>query len=155
MSKVRGFSLIELMVVVGIIAILSVVAYTVFGGAQAKGRDAKRRTDVDAIMSALEVNKTTAGYQSLAAANFSSGAVPIVDTYSYKYCYIVSSTSSIPGDPTTDGSTAYTTNWTTTCPFGYSALAASGTPAANSTNPIKVCSTLEVDPWFYCRATTQ
>ena len=39
----KGFTLIELMIVVAIIAILSVIGVTIFAGIQKNARDAKRR----------------------------------------------------------------------------------------------------------------
>jgi len=57
MMKIRltkGFSLIELMVVVGIIAILVALGSVSFTTAQKKARDARRKTDVKAMQNAFE-----------------------------------------------------------------------------------------------------
>lgn len=51
----KGFSLVELLVVVTIIAILSVVAYTAVGGQTAKARDARRKQDLNSLQTALEI----------------------------------------------------------------------------------------------------
>jgi len=51
----KGFSLVELLVVVTIIAILSVAAYTAFGGQTVKAKDARRQQDLGTIQSALEL----------------------------------------------------------------------------------------------------
>ncbi|MBI5411896.1 prepilin-type N-terminal cleavage/methylation domain-containing protein [Candidatus Peregrinibacteria bacterium] len=51
----KGFSLVELLVVVTIIAILSVVAYTAVGGQTAKARDSRRQQDLTSIQSGLEL----------------------------------------------------------------------------------------------------
>lgn len=53
-SKIYGFTLIELLVVIAIIGILSTVAMTSLQGARAKARDARRKTDMDAISLAVE-----------------------------------------------------------------------------------------------------
>jgi general secretion pathway protein G len=53
--KYRGFSLVELLVVITIIAILSVVAYMAMGGQTIKARDSKRLQDLSTIQSALEL----------------------------------------------------------------------------------------------------
>ncbi|HCS78663.1 TPA: hypothetical protein DIV55_02870 [Patescibacteria group bacterium] len=58
-SKVkRGFTLIELLVVIAIIGILASFAVASFTSAQAKGRDSRRKADLDAIRKALELYKT-------------------------------------------------------------------------------------------------
>jgi len=51
----KGFSLVELLVVITIIAILSVTAYVAMGGQTVKARDAKRKQDLSTIQSALEL----------------------------------------------------------------------------------------------------
>jgi prepilin-type N-terminal cleavage/methylation domain-containing protein len=55
MQKNRGFSLIELMVVISIIAILSVIGLNGYSSAVRKGRDARRKSDVNAIAQALSL----------------------------------------------------------------------------------------------------
>lgn len=74
-----GFTLVELLVVITIIAILSVVGVTVFGGVQSKARDARRKADVDSISKALEVNFNVAKdgkYPAVDGNWFSSGTIP-------------------------------------------------------------------------------
>lgn len=56
--KSSGFTLVELLVVISIIAILSVIGITVFTGVQKGARDAKRRGDMNAIAKALEIYKS-------------------------------------------------------------------------------------------------
>jgi len=51
----NGFTLIELLVVIAIIGILSSVAMTSLNGARAKARDAKRRSELKAIATAVEM----------------------------------------------------------------------------------------------------
>ena len=52
-----GFTLIELLVVIAIIGILASFAIASFTSAQAKGRDSRRKADLDAIKKALELFK--------------------------------------------------------------------------------------------------
>lgn len=52
----KGFTLVELMVVISIISILSVIGLTVFGGVQQSARNAKRKADLNSIAVALEIN---------------------------------------------------------------------------------------------------
>jgi prepilin-type N-terminal cleavage/methylation domain-containing protein len=51
---IRGFTLIELMVTIAIIAILTTIITANFSGARAKSRDAKRVSDVAQVQLALE-----------------------------------------------------------------------------------------------------
>lgn len=87
-----GFTLIELMIVVAIIAVLSVIGITIFGNIQQRGRDARRKGDIDAITKALEAHyndaacgaSATSPYcpvtSTTAASLFSSGVTPVNPT---------------------------------------------------------------------------
>ena len=79
-SKSKGFTLVELMVVVSIIAILSVIGIVVFTGVQKNARDAKRRADIDAISTAMEKNYVSGSsnpYVVLTPSDFSDGKKPV------------------------------------------------------------------------------
>lgn len=100
--KQQGFTLVELLVTVAIIAILAVVGLTVFSGAQNRARDAKIRQDVQSIANALEANyDSLAGtYSALNATMFAGNSIPTHPTSGSNYggsgtsgsatCYTVS-----------------------------------------------------------------
>ncbi|MBI4036029.1 type II secretion system protein [Candidatus Daviesbacteria bacterium] len=121
-----GFTLVELLVVVAIIAILSTIGLTIFTSAQTNARDARRKADIDAIANALETTRApaTVYYTSLPASGFSGGVVPVdnADTANKAhYCIRTSIAATVPTSPKTDG-----TEWTVTsggadadkCPIG-------------------------------------
>lgn len=57
----RGFTLIELIVVIGVIGVLATVLYMNFSDANEKGRDAKRQNDLRNLQSAVELYKQKYG----------------------------------------------------------------------------------------------
>jgi len=52
-----AFTLIELLVVITILGILAGLTLATYGGTQARSRDSRRKTDLDAIKKALELAK--------------------------------------------------------------------------------------------------
>lgn len=137
----QGFTLVELLVVISIIAVLSVIGMTVYGNVQRNARNVKRTQEIKAIANALEVNKTATGYQTLLASNFAGNVFPggsatqALDPQLNAYCIQSNNT----GAAITD---AVITGWTgVTCPSGY-AIVSTSTPTANHTT-WKVCTLIE------------
>lgn len=130
----QGFTLIELIIVVAIIAILSVIGFAVYSnlGLQAKSRNNVRRVDLDSIAKALEVNKLPSGgnYQILAASQFANNVIPSDPKSTNVYC-ANSVASAQPGDPSA---------WTTTCPTNYGSIGTTNPPTGSAW---KVCASLE------------
>lgn len=71
----KGFTLVELLIVIAILAILAVIGTVVFSNVSKGARDAKRKEDVNAIAKAYETNYSN-GYITLTSANFASGSIP-------------------------------------------------------------------------------
>jgi general secretion pathway protein G len=68
----KGFTLVELLVVISIIGILTTMAVTNFAGAQTKARDTQRKNDLRIVRDALEQYKIDQGtglYPTPAATN--------------------------------------------------------------------------------------
>lgn len=80
----KGFTLVELLVVITIIAILSIVGVVIYQGQIKNARDSARKTDIEAIANAMEANKVAGSitYQALADTFFASGDIPTDPTSS-------------------------------------------------------------------------
>jgi prepilin-type N-terminal cleavage/methylation domain-containing protein len=124
----KGFTLVELMVSIAIVAILATIGFTVFTTTQQNARDAKRKSELAAIADSIEATKagrvnaagaTTYFYN---ATDFNSdfgrtagGTLPYADSQSIPYCIKTVTTGTATGNPTVGGTSTWTT---TTCPTG-------------------------------------
>jgi prepilin-type N-terminal cleavage/methylation domain-containing protein len=61
-QKSKGFTIVELLIVIVVIAILATLVIVTFAGIQQKARDSKRETDIDALDSHLEAFYANNGY---------------------------------------------------------------------------------------------
>ena len=90
-KKSRGFTLVELMVAISIVAVLATISFSLFQNTQSTARDGKRRADVDAIAVALETHfDASAGMYSAVDWSWFSDKIPPVDPLnsgSYTYLY--------------------------------------------------------------------
>lgn len=104
----KGFTLIELIIVMVTIAILSGLSLFALQGARRQGRDARRRSDLESVRSALELYK--------ADCNLYPASLPAVGSALSATCTGSSNTyiQSIPGDPTSSANYYYNRTSTTT-----------------------------------------
>jgi prepilin-type N-terminal cleavage/methylation domain-containing protein len=58
----RGFTIVELLIVIVVIGILAALVITTYNGVQQKARDTKRKTDINAIQGQVEAYNAQAGY---------------------------------------------------------------------------------------------
>ena len=79
LKKQKGFTIVELLIVIIIIGILATLVLVTYSGVQAKARDSKRQTDIDAVDSHLETffaqygfYPTLADLQQTGAGNFTA-----------------------------------------------------------------------------------
>lgn len=105
--KREGFTLIELMITIAIIAILTTVAIGTYGRVQSSGRDTKRKQDIDAISKVLEgkFDSFAAKYSGFTGNDFSSGSSP-TDPQGISYTYSLdgaAATTVVPAPSTTFG----------------------------------------------------
>lgn len=156
LNNLQGFTLVELLVVITIIAILSVVGLTIFSGVQRNARDTKRRADIDAIAKALEVNKTPNStlYVLLAGTQFGGGVIPVDNGVNGTATYCANITNAVAAPP------AVPATWTNAavngCPTGYTTVSATYPTAATAS--WTVCALLETGTNpnnIYCRQSAQ
>jgi type IV pilus assembly protein PilA len=98
----KGFTLVELLVVVAIMALLLSLVFVLFSSARAKSRDAKREAEIKSLQTALGIYVTNSGVypvytgpitgtDAMSSALLTSGAIP-----------------DIPKDPINSGNYVYT-----------------------------------------------
>lgn len=152
----KGFTLVELLVVVSIIAILAVVGMTIFTGVQSRARNARRQSDIQAIAKALEANKTpgTTVYPAIAATWFAGGVVPTESagtTPRYNLVYSVTAGAQV-AKPTTWAATAGPTS----LPAGVTAIeVADAVPSGGNITSFQVCAQLEAPVSIFCVPNSQ
>lgn len=138
-----GFTLVELLVVMAILAILSTLAVVQYWGINARARDSARRADIYEVATALEVNRTPEGYIPLQVNQFSS--FQWIDPSGNVYCIA----SGNPADPTD------TSAWGDSCPAGFDVVEV-GVPAGGVLN-WKLCTFLEFPTQanVFCKSSSQ
>lgn len=61
-QNLRGFTLVELLITISIIAVLSVIGFVIYTSVLKQGRDSKRQADLRSIQAALEQYNNDQGY---------------------------------------------------------------------------------------------
>ncbi len=93
--KHKGFTLIEVLVAVTIIAILISIGVVSYGSVNKRSRDAKRKGDVEQLRSALEMYRADTGYYPNAGSGSWADASGLTTTLVATYLPV------IPSDPKT------------------------------------------------------
>ncbi len=85
-GKSKGFTIVELLIVIVVIGILATLVIVTFTGIQQKARNSQRQTDINAVDSHVEAYYASNGYyptlQDLQTASFLSGNLKGLDPQS-------------------------------------------------------------------------
>jgi len=97
MKKQKGYTFIEILVVITIIAVLTAIGVVNFRVANKKSRDGKRKSDLEQIRAALELYRTDEGEYPANLSSLTGGSIiymekvpddPLGD-YDYSYASVV------------------------------------------------------------------
>lgn len=127
-KKLSGFTLIELLVVISIMAILMALAAVSFTTAQQKGRDARRRADMEGIQK---------GFEQYYATNSSYDAVSGCTTMGGSTTYFPAG---LPRDPRNTSPYTYSYTCSATAYCVCSRLEATGTGNSTAASSSTTCS---------------
>jgi prepilin-type N-terminal cleavage/methylation domain-containing protein len=82
-SKQKGFTIVELLIVIVVIGILAALVLNTFAGVQQRARDTERQTDITALATQLEVyyndNGTYPAFSQIDTAAEAAAAFPGID----------------------------------------------------------------------------
>jgi prepilin-type N-terminal cleavage/methylation domain-containing protein len=158
-----GFTLIELMVVIALIAILALLGVSLYTNIQRSARDAKRQTDIDSIAKSIEtsrdvtINPTQYRYTPTIFSSDYPNRLPTDPLGTMNYCIGVTNTPAA----LQDLPSGVVNNWTSGCPSAFPG--AQGSPLSisspgglsgsfpNGTRSWMVCAKLEGNGMAYCR----
>ena len=125
----KGFTLIELLVVIAIIAILASVVLVSLSVARAKGRDAKRVSDLKQIQNALELYYSDYGkYPRIFSGQAPAGNCSAITASDHDYPLVGNGNSTwlppkyiskIPTDPSWNGIPGYNSSPSPNFPYTY------------------------------------
>jgi prepilin-type N-terminal cleavage/methylation domain-containing protein len=148
----KGFTLVELLIVISIIAVLAIISIAVYGSFQSKARDARRDADIEAIAAAMEGNyaDTSTTPYSLSGSIFSDGKVPTDPTSGKAYCWYSA------GTGTNSIRTTDPAAWAaSTCPAiatVYTGTALTATTTSSNQTWWKVCTTKDNGSTVACKS---
>ena len=111
LAKRKGFTIVELLIVIVVIAILAAITIVAYNGIQQRGRDVQRKSDIATIQKALEMyHIDNGGYPNCAGGTYKPGD-PRNTCYTTDSAFIASLApkylSIVPKDPLNTGDNRY------------------------------------------------
>ena len=109
-QKQLGFTIVELLIVIVVIAILAAISIAVYNGIQQRARDTQRVSDVNSIMKSLEAYKiVNDGVYPIATSTSGTGSYELSTETSGTFMEYLTPTyfSKAPVDPTNDATRYY------------------------------------------------
>ena len=127
----KGFTLLEMLIVIGIIAVIITITAVSYSTAQKKSRDSRRKTDLKQVQSAMEQYYSICGYQyPLSTTGTDGGAVPTIGCANPATILMPTAAA----DPKTN---------------------VSYTMSTSNTSAYRICTTLESDATSFCISNQQ
>jgi len=106
-----GFTIVELLIVVVVIAILAAISIIAYNGVQQRARDTERMAELTSLQKALEIYHAEKGGYPLCGSTSGPNLTPILSSGTAYDCLVdelvPGYTSAIPADPTNNGSYVY------------------------------------------------
>ena len=105
----RGFTIVELLIVIVVIAILAAITMVAYNGIQARARDTQRISDITSILKSLEAYKAINDVYPTATSTSGSGSFELSteSTGTFMEYLVPMYFSKTPVDPTNDGTRFY------------------------------------------------
>lgn len=107
--KQRGFTIVELLIVIVVIGILAAITVVAYNGIQGRAKDSKRQADISSLQKALEVyHSVNGGYPACTGGTYQLGTGQQACTVATIQGQLVPSTiGALPTDPVNSGSKMY------------------------------------------------
>lgn len=125
----RGFTIVELLIVIVVIAILAAISVVAYSGIQQRARDAQRQNDIQAITKALELYYIDKGYYPVCTGSTSintSWCTTADASWANMSPLLASYMSKVPQDPISKQTSVGQFPWNLTDGYDYSYVATSG-----------------------------
>ena len=103
-DKIRGFTIVELLIVIVVIGILATITIVAYNGTQARARDTQRASDARNILTALEAYKAINNTYPVATSTAGSGSYELSTETAGTFMEYLQTTFStgVPVDPIND-----------------------------------------------------